>query len=401
MLSLLPELAERLGLHWGPLRLLDYVTVRAVGAAVTAFLLMLVVMPPLIRWLRRMKFGETGAKNQGAAVVDAMREAKKGTPTMGGLGLVACIVASAALWCDPANFRTWLLIAGTVAFAVVGYLDDRTKIFKGAKGTPLWLKLGIQIGAAVGCGVALWLINERLAGLLLPDSHPAGLPADSYRKTMADNVTYVVRLGVHQLQFPLLPVEWALDLGLWAVLWTAFVTTACANGVNFTDGLDGLAGGTVFIAALAFMVIAYLVSRVDAADYLRVYYVSGGQDVAVYCAAIAGACLGFLWFNGSPAEVFMGDTGSQALGGALGLIALSTKQEFLILLVGIIFVAEAGSVAIQIFTVRLCGGRRLFHCTPIHHHFQHLGWPESKIVLRFWIIAALAALAAIATLKVH
>lgn len=401
MLTLLNDLLAQAGLAWGPLRLLDYVTVRAVGAAATAFALMLIVMPPLIRWLRRMKFGEGGAKNQGAHLVDQMREAKKGTPTMGGLGLVACIAAAAVLWCDPANFRTWLLIAGMLAFALVGYLDDRTKVFKGAKGTPTWVKLGIQLGTALACGAGLWLINERLAGLLLPESHPAGLPADHYAKTMADGSAYIVRLGVHQLQFPLLPVEWAADLGIWVVLWTAFVTTACANGVNFTDGMDGLAGGTVFIAALAFMVIAYLVSRVDAADYLKVYYVSGGQDVAVFCAAIAGACLGFLWFNGAPAEVFMGDTGSQALGGAIGLAALSTKQEFLILLVGIVFVAEAGSVAIQIFTVRLCGGRRLFRCTPIHHHFQHLGWPESKIVLRFWIIAALAAIAAVATLKVH
>ncbi|HEX3133104.1 MAG TPA: phospho-N-acetylmuramoyl-pentapeptide-transferase, partial [Planctomycetota bacterium] len=184
-------------------------------------------------------------------------------------------------------------------------------------------------------------------------------------------------------------------------LWVVFVTSACANGVNFTDGMDGLAGGTMLIAALAFMVIAYLTSRVDAADYLKVLYISGGQEVAIFCAAIAGACLGFLWFNCAPAEVFMGDTGSQALGGALGLIALSIKQEFLILLVGFIFVVEALSVAIQIASFRLRGGKRVFLCAPIHHHFQYKGWPESKIVLRFWIVAALFALIALATLKVR
>lgn len=375
------------------------VTVRAVGAAGTAFGLMLVIMPPLIRWLRHMKFGEAGAKGQGAGVVDAMKEAKKGTPTMGGLGLVGCITLSALVWCDPANYRTWLLLFGLLAFALVGFLDDREKLYKGAKGTPLWLKLSIQIGAATACGVGLYLINGRLEDMLLAN-HPAGMPWDHYKKFLSGD-TYIVRLGLNQLQFPFVPVEHALNLGLWIVLWTMFVTTACANGVNFTDGMDGLAGGTVFIAALAFMVIAYLTSRVDAADYLQIYYVSGGQDVAVFCAAIAGACLGFLWFNAAPAEIFMGDTGSQALGGALGLVALSTKQEFLIILVGAVFVAEAGSVALQIISFRCFGGRRIFRCAPLHHHFQYLGWPESRIVLRFWIVAALCALAALATLKIR
>ncbi len=377
------------------------VTVRAVGAAGTAFALMLVVMPPLIRWLRRMKVGETGAKGQGATEVDAMREAKKGTPTMGGLGLVGCIALAALVWCDPANYRTWLLLFGLLSFALVGFLDDREKLYKGAKGTPLWLKLVIQIGAATACGIGLYLINQRLDELLLVN-HPAGMPWDHYKKSLGGD-SYIVRLGLNQLQFPFLPVEHAVNLGMWIVVWTMFVTTACANGVNFTDGMDGLAGGTVFIAALAFMIIAYLTCRVDAADYLQVYYVSGGQDVAVFSAAIAGACLGFLWFNAAPAEVFMGDTGSQALGGVLGLIALNTKQEFLILLVGAVFVAEAGSVALQIISFRCFGGRRIFKCAPLHHHFQKLTppWPESKIVMRFWIVAALCALAALATLKIR
>jgi phospho-N-acetylmuramoyl-pentapeptide-transferase len=266
-----------------------------------------------------MKLGEQGSKGDGATVVEAMRETKKGTPTMGGLGLVGCIALAALVWCDPGNYRTWLLLFGLLSFAVVGFLDDREKLYKGAKGTPLWLKLGIQIGAATACGVGLYLINQRLDELLLVN-HPAGMPWDHYKKALGGD-SFIVRLGLNQLQFPFVPVEYAVNLGVWIVAWTMFVTTACANGVNFTDGMDGLAGGTVFIAALAFMVIAYLTCRVDAADYLQVYYVSGGQDVAVFCAAIAGACLGFLWFNAAPAEVFMGDTGSQALGGVLGLVA--------------------------------------------------------------------------------
>jgi phospho-N-acetylmuramoyl-pentapeptide-transferase len=402
MMSLLPDICAYFGITWGPLRLFDYVSTRAIGAAMTAFVLMLLVMPPLIRWLKKKKFGESGAKGDGAKVVDAMREGKKGTPTMGGLGLVAVISITALLWCDPTNLRTGVLIFGLVSFALVGFLDDRTKIFKGAKGTPLFVKLGIQISAAVICGIGLYYINQGIADQLLTNvaERPAGFPPDWYKKYLDGN-GYIVRLGVHQLSFPFIPVEYALNLGLWSILWVVFVTSACANGVNFTDGMDGLAAGTMLIAVLAFMIIAYLTSRVDAADYLKVLYISGGQETAIFCAAIAGACLGFLWFNSAPAEVFMGDTGSQALGGALGLIALSTKQEFLIVLVGFIFVLEAASVAIQIFSFRLCGGRRVFLCAPIHHHFQYKGWPESKIVLRFWIIAALCALVALATLKVR
>jgi phospho-N-acetylmuramoyl-pentapeptide-transferase len=393
---------------WGPLRLFGYASVRTVAALATAFVLMLIVMPPLIRWLKRCKFGEAGAKNEGAAIVDAMREKKKGTPTMGGLGLVGCAALAAIMWCDPASLRTWPLIGGLLAFACVGFLDDRTKIFKNARGTPDGVKLGLQLLVALACGVALYAINEWIArgpdGLLL-HSHPAGEGPESYRKALGED-SYIVRLAVHQMAFPFVPVSYALDLGLWMVLWCMFVTTACANGVNFTDGLDGLAGGTMFIAAIAFMVIAYVVGRVDAADYLRVLYVADGEEVAVFCAAIAGACLGFLWFNCSPAQVFMGDTGSQALGGVLGLVALTCKQEFLILLVGCIFVAEAASVAIQkgVFKAtkhRPGGGVRVFRCAPLHHHFQHLGWSETTIVLRFWIIAAMGALLAIATLKVR
>ncbi len=376
-----------------PLLLDLNVTIRLVGALATAFVLMLILMPPLIRWLKRKKFGETGAKNQGAAVVDAMREGKKGTPTMGGLGIVVTIALTTVLWCDVLTPRTWLLIFGLLAFALLGFLDDRTKIFKGAKGTPLFVKLGIQLGAALGCGLGLWSIDAHYAATLNPQG------AESYAKEL-HGIAYQVALGTHAVQVPFLAIQHALHLGLFSVLWTMFVTIACANGVNFTDGMDGLAAGTMVIAALAFAVIAYLVGRVDAAQYLSTFYVPGGGEVAVFGAAIAGACLGFLWFNSSPAEVFMGDTGSQALGGALGLIALNSKQEFLILLVGVIFVVEALSVALQIASFRLRGGKRIFLCAPIHHHFQMLGWSETKIVIRFWIIAACCALLAVATLKI-
>jgi phospho-N-acetylmuramoyl-pentapeptide-transferase len=404
MLILLRHLSE----FFGPFRLFGYVSARVILAALTSFVLMMIIMPPLIRWLRKKKFGESGSKRE-SEVVDAMREQKKGTPTMGGIGIVIAIALTAFLWCDPQSYRPWLLQFGMISFALVGYLDDRTKIFKGAKGTPSSVKLAIQISAATLCGFFLYGIGLHDFQTLLPQAHPAGY-APEYQKILpsADggDHEYLVRLAVNQLSFPFVPVEHAINLGLFAVLWTVFVTTACANGVNFTDGMDGLAGGTMFIAALAFVVIAYLVSRVDTADYLKVLYVSDGEEVAVFMAAVAGACLGFLWFNAAPAEVFMGDTGSQALGGVLGLAALNTKQEFLILLVGLIFVVEAASVAIQTLVFKATkhrpgGGKRVFLCAPIHHHFQFKGWPESKIVMRFWIIAAMSALIALTTLKIR
>ncbi|MEK7412523.1 MAG: phospho-N-acetylmuramoyl-pentapeptide-transferase [Planctomycetota bacterium] len=385
--------------HNESLKILTGVTPRVILAAATAFVIMLLIMPPLIRWLKRMKFGESGAKGQGAEVVDAMREGKKGTPTMGGIGIVIAITIATLLWADLGEARPWVLLGALVGFASLGYLDDRTKIFKGSKGLSTWLKLTLQVALAVGCGLAIWAIGTHDADTLLKGASPAGMPEGFYKKDLG-NAEYIVRLAIHQLAFPFVSVIHAIDLNFWIVPWAAFVATSCANGVNFTDGMDGLASGTVFIAAIAFVIIAYLVSRVDSADYLQLLYVSGGQEVAVVCAAMAGACLGFLWFNCAPAEVFMGDTGSQALGGTLGLAALMTKQEFLLLLVGAVFVVEAASVVIQVISFR-CFGRRVFLCTPIHHHFQYLGWSESKIVLRFWIVAAICALVALATLKLR
>jgi len=397
MLYLLKNFEE----WFGPFRLFGYVTARVVLAALTAFVLMMIVMPPLIRFLKRKKYGEQGSKGE-AAVVDAMRDAKKGTPTMGGLGIIMCIAASALLWCNPGEVRTWILLVGMIGYGLVGYLDDRTKIFKGAKGTPALVKLSIQLFVAVGLGTWLWWYNGHNAGILMEKEigHLGNILLFRHEDPVSHEV-FKVPLGVHELAFPFAPLHWAVNLGVLWIVWSLFVQLGCANGVNFTDGMDGLAAGTMLISALAFVVIAYLTSRVDAATWLRVLYVPGGQEVAIFCAATAGACLGFLWFNAAPAEVFMGDTGSQALGGILALAALNTRQEFLVLLVGFIFFIEALSVLLQIASYRLRGGKRIFLCAPLHHHFQYKGWPESKIVMRFWIIAGLAALLALSTLKLR
>jgi phospho-N-acetylmuramoyl-pentapeptide-transferase len=415
MLSLLRLLES----SFGPFRLFGYVTSRAVLAALTAFVLMMVVMPPLIRWLKRKKFGEQGGKGDGAELVDNMRNAKAGTPTMGGLGLIGCIAVSALLWCNPTEARTWILLIGMIGFALVGFLDDRLKIFKGAKGISSRAKMAIQIVIGLGCGIGLYTLNEHNYHVLQPkmvQTNPQGFASEiprlgsvhvfKHEKEQPPSVAdakdvFLVPLGVHELAFPLLPLELAVDLGLLWILWSVLITLACSNAVNFTDGMDGLASGTMLISALAFMVIAYVTSRVDTTEFLKVLYVPGGQEVAVFCAAVAGGCLGFLWFNCAPAEVFMGDTGSQALGGFLGLAALNTRQEFLVLLVGFVFFIEAASVLLQVGSYRFRNKKRIFLCAPIHHHFQYKGWPESKIVLRFWIVAALAALVALSTLKLR
>ncbi|MCS6969833.1 MAG: phospho-N-acetylmuramoyl-pentapeptide-transferase [Planctomycetota bacterium] len=397
---MLPLVADWLGLP-----ALAGAATRILAATMLAFLGMFVVMPPLIRWLRAQKLGESGAKGEGAALVDAMREGKKGTPTMGGLGIVACIGLATLLCADLSETRPWLLLLVLLGFAALGYSDDRVKMFRDARGMSSGSKLVLQVLLALGCGLGLWLVGQHDARTLLAGHAPAGFPYGFYEKELGGEL-YLVRLAIDQLAFPLIPVEHALALGWLLVPWVAFVTISCANAVNFTDGMDGLAAGTVFIAALAFAVIAYLVSRVDAADHLQALYVSGGQEVAVFCAAMAGACLGFLWFNAPPARVFMGDTGSQALGAGLGVAAAATKQELLFLLIGAVFVAEAGSVLIQKLVFKATkhrpqGGRRVFRCAPLHHHFQYLGWPETTIVVRFWIIAAICALLALVTLRLR
>lgn len=396
MLSLLEQYAE----FFGPLRLFGYTSVRVVAAALTAFLLMLLVMPGLIGALRRRKFGEQGGKQEGAAMVDAMRESKRGTPTMGGLGLIVCAACSALLWCHPGDPQPWLLLVTMLAFGALGFLDDRTKIVAGAIGLSKRNKMLLQL--AVGIGVGWWFasIDEAMIvrGVAPQPVGGVGLAeATAFRWTIVD-----AQWVSGKVTAPFLPLEYALPVGfLGLVVWSLVVTFACSNSVNFTDGMDGLAGGTMLIAMLAYIGIAYAASHFVAADYLRIFHVPGAQEVAVFCAAVAGACLGFLWYNAAPAQVFMGDTGSQALGGVLAMVSLTTKQEFLILLVGFVFFLEGASVALQVGWFKLSGGRRLFACAPIHHHFQYRGWPETTIVFRFWVIAALCAILALATLKLR
>lgn len=390
MLSLL----EAFSGDFGPARLFGYVSVRAVGAALTAFLLMLLVMPDLIAWLRRRRLGEAGGKGDGAELVDAMRDSKSGTPTMGGLGLIACIAASAVLWCSPYEGYTWLLLLALLGFGSLGLIDDRAKVFAGARGLSKRGKILLQLAVGLACGLFFVAIDqaEFIEGIR---------PIQKAEHFWVWSIT-ARETAVHHITLPFMSAGHTLAVGaVVLVIWSLVVTFACSNSVNFTDGMDGLAGGVMVVAATAFMVIAYLASHFVAAHYLGILHVPGSQEVAVFCAAIAGGCLGFLWFNAAPAQVFMGDTGSQALGGALAMVSLCTKQEFLILLVGFVFFLEGASVLVQVVWFRATGGRRLLRCAPLHHHFQYLGWPETRIVFRFWVLAVITAIVALATLKLR
>jgi len=355
--------------------LFRYVTFRSAGAAVTAFIFVLFVGPSWLARLRAMKMLERTQKGD-SAKLDEMHSSKATTPTMGGLLILAGAVGSALLWgklvdwAGPKRgwYANWYLVGAILtyaALAALGFVDDYRKLKLG-KGLSMRSKLAAQ--AVIGVGVAAWLMY-----LGNPDvSTKLALPFTKY-----------------------LP-----DLGVFFLVWALLVIMGSSNAVNITDGLDGLAAGCTFATAMTYGIIAYVASHAKLAAYLYLPFVPGGEELAVFCAACAGATLGFLWFNAHPAEVFMGDTGALPLGGAIGYCALAVKQEILLVLVGGVFVMEAMSVLIQIASFKLFG-RRVFRIAPLHHHYQFAGWAESKIVVRFWIMAAVFALLALATLKVR
>jgi phospho-N-acetylmuramoyl-pentapeptide-transferase len=348
----------------GALNVFRYITFRAAYAAVTALVLCYVFGPPLIRWLAAVKLGQRIRAEGPQAHL-----AKAGTPTMGGLLILIAIVVPTLLWGNLRSRELWLALIATVWLGSLGFLDDWLRVVKGLpKGLLGRYKLAGQfvIGLAVGLALVLWPRPE--------------LPATT------------THLPFAKFQF--------LDFGFLFVPFVILVITATSNAVNLTDGLDGLASGLVAIAALTFAGICYLSGHVEFSEYLNLTYLSYGAELTVFCAAVFGASLGFLWYNCHPADVFMGDTGSLALGGALGVVAVLVKREFWLVLVGGLFVAETLSVMIQVTSFRLFG-RRVFRMSPLHHHFELSGWAESRVVLRFYIIGALLALLSLSTLKLQ
>ena len=342
-------------------RLIRYITFRSGAAVMTALFISLVIGPRMIEWLRSTQGKGQPIREDGPP---SHLLTKRGTPTMGGLMILLSLTISSLLWMDLGNPFVWVCLLVTLSFGLIGFLDDYAKVTKATnKGVSGRMRLLLEF--AIG-GVAVFVVS-RYTGTVL-------------------HVPFIKLYG--------------FELGWAYVAFGAFIIAGFGNAVNLTDGLDGLATMPVIIAALTFGVIAYLVGNIRFSEYLGVHFVLGAGELAVFCGALIGAGLGFLWFNAPPAAVFMGDTGSLALGGALGSIAVVTNHEIVLLIVGGLFVLETVSVIVQVASFKLTG-KRVFKMAPIHHHFEHLGWAEATVVIRFWIISLVLALSGLATLKLR
>jgi phospho-N-acetylmuramoyl-pentapeptide-transferase len=352
-------IADQLGFP-GVLNLIRYISFRAGAASATALFIGLLLGPWFISYLR-----ERQGKGQPIRADGPQSHlAKRGTPTMGGLLILISVSISVLLWMNLRNPYVWACLLVTAGFGLIGFLDDYDKVKKAhSAGLSGKTRLALEFLIA---GFATWLM---------------------------------IRAGTTQLHLPFVK-ETVADLGWFYIAFGAFVIVAFGNAVNLTDGLDGLATMPVIIASIAFVLISYLVGNVKFAAYLGIPHVAGVGDLTVLLLAIVGACLAFLWFNAPPAAVFMGDTGSLALGGALGAISVATHHEFVLAIIGGLFVVEALSVVIQVGVYKRTG-KRVFLMAPIHHHFEHKGWSEPTVVIRFWIISFVLALAGLATLKLR
>ncbi|MBI4913392.1 MAG: phospho-N-acetylmuramoyl-pentapeptide-transferase [Acidobacteria bacterium] len=347
------------------LSVLRYVTFRAAIAAATAMLLSLLLGPWVIRTLRRLGIGqhirEEGPENH---------QAKAGTPTMGGILILLVILISTLLWCDLKNGNVWVAMLSLLGFGCVGAFDDAQKLLRRQNlGLRSWQKMLLLTGIAL---LVAWLVLHF--GLRGADTSRLSVPF--FKKFQP-------------------------DVGIWLVPWIWLVVVGTSNAVNLTDGLDGLAIGGTLAVSVTYAILAYVAGHAKIAAYLAVPFVGGGAELSVFMGAMAGACLGFLWYNAYPAEVFMGDTGALGLGGAIGTVAIIVKQELLLAIAGGLFVLEAFSVILQVGSYKLRGGKRIFRMAPFHHHMEKGGLHETKVVIRLWITAIVCCILALSSLKLR
>ena len=361
MLNTLSAFADQIPV----LNLFRYITFRTGGAMITALVISFILGPILIEWLKKHQQGGQPIRDDGP---ESHILTKAGTPTMGGFLILIALILSTALWADLGNGYIWAALGVTIGYGIIGFIDDYLKVTKrDHKGLSGKLKLSLQI--VIALAAALWIMK------LTRDPLSTSLAIPFFKDVL-------------------------LDLGWFFVPFAAFVMVGASNAVNLTDGLDGLAIGPVLIAAAVFGIITYLTGNSVFSNYLQVHYVPGAGELSIFLGALLGASLGFLWYNAPPAMVFMGDTGSLSLGGALGTVSVITKHELVLALVGGLFVLETVSVIVQVISYKLTG-RRVFQMAPLHHHFEKKGWAEPTIVIRFWIIATILALAGLATLKLR
>jgi phospho-N-acetylmuramoyl-pentapeptide-transferase len=339
-----------------------YITFRTIYASLTAFFICFLLGPWMIRKLANMQVGQYIRDDGPKSHFD-----KAGTPTMGGTLIILSVTVSVLLWSDLTNYFVWIVLFVTLGFGLIGFIDDYLmQVKKQSKGLTVRKKLILQAIVALITGYLVYA---------------------------SPNFSTVVTIPFFKNASP--------DFGWGYILFAAFVIVGASNAVNLTDGLDGLAIGPVIIAAATYMIFAYVSGHVKIAGYLQLNYVSGAGELSIFCGALAGAGLGFLWFNAYPAQIFMGDVGSLSLGAFLGTVAVITKQEILLALVGGLFVIEALSVIFQVGFFKMTSGKRIFRMAPLHHHFELKGWPEPKVIVRFWIIAIALALLAMSTLKLR
>jgi phospho-N-acetylmuramoyl-pentapeptide-transferase len=357
------EIFRELVKYFSPLNVFKYLTFRSAYAAVTALLIAFLFGPRIIEALRRLKFGQS-VRTDGPKT----HLAKSGTPTMGGILIILAVIVGVLLWADLSNSYVWISLLSLLGFAAIGFVDDWLKIKKrNSDGIPAWVKFGAQVIVASAAALALYFQSDPQTTLLYVPFVKAP----------------VVDLGV----------AWLPIAVIYVVYWS--------NAVNLADGLDGLATGLTIMALIAFSVLTYVTGRADWSAYLNIPYLKGASELTVFNLALLGACVGFLWFNAHPAEVFMGDVGSLALGGALGVLSLIVKKELLLLLIGGVFMMEILSDVLQVGYFKLTKGKRLFKMAPIHHHFELQGWDETKVVVRFWILGGIFAILALSTLKIQ
>lgn len=387
-------------LGWHVPAVFGYTSTRVILASLTSLLFCLFAGPYFIRKLYELKIGQPIREADGFLLGD-LHKNKKNTPTMGGILMIASMLLSMFLWMDLKNTFTLILLLTTLVLGILGGYDDYLKlVHKNSKGLSARKKLGVQLifalliaaylqipAVSAGIEIGSWfdppVVKEFFSDVKL-----------SQTLTLKD---YSSRLYVPFFKEPIYIFSGIGLLFMWAFY--AFVIVGSSNAVNLTDGLDGLATGLCMFVAGALGTFAFLANNQDLAHYLNILYVEGSGEIAIYMAAMCGACLGFLWFNCHPAQLFMGDIGSLTLGGVLGVTAVLLKREFFLGLVGAIFVVEALSVILQVLSFRLRDKKRIFLCAPLHHHFEYKGWPESKVVIRFWIVGLLLSLIGLASIK--
>lgn len=347
--------------YWTPFNVVQYITLRGAYAALTTLVLCFLFGGALIEKLRSFKIGQS-IRDDGPAT----HLKKGGTPTMGGVLIIITVVISLLFWQNLRSFKVWLCVSAFLAFGAVGFLDDYLKLrAHNSKGLPARAKLAGQFIVAISIVLALYFSGEGSTMLYIP--------------------------------FFKNPV---IDMGVWWIPFAVLLLVGESNAVNLTDGLDGLATGLLLFVFVTLAVLCYLTGRADYSAYLNIPYIAGAGELAVFCLAALGACVGFLWFNAHPAEVFMGDVGSLSLGGVVATISLVIKKEILILIIGGVFVLEAASVIIQVASYKL-RKKRVFKMAPLHHHFEISGWAETKVVTRFWILGGLFAIIALSTIKIQ